>query len=71
MLRFSIRIQWKEQVFFLRSWYNFRSGLIAFFKVTYVYNLNPESGCVGDKIRFELIGFKTTLIEFAPMIVLS
>ena len=70
-LRFSIRFQMMEHVFFLRSWYNFRSGLIAFFKVTSAYNLNPESGLVGDITRFSFIGFKTTLTEFAPMIALS
>ena len=36
MLRFSIRIHWREHVFFLRSCHNFRSGLTAFFKVTRV-----------------------------------
>jgi len=70
-LRFSIRFQMMEHVFFLRSWYNFRSGLIAFFKVTLAYNLNPESGLVGDISRFSFIGFKTTLTEFAPIIALS
>ena len=35
-LRFSIRFHWMQQVFFLRSWYNFRSGLTAFFKLTLV-----------------------------------
>jgi hypothetical protein len=33
-LRFSIRFQTMEGVFFLRSWYNFRSDVSAFFKVT-------------------------------------
>ena len=33
-LRFSIRFQMMEGVFFLRSWYNFRSDVSAFFKVT-------------------------------------
>ena len=70
-LRFSIRFHMMEHVFFLRSWYNFRSGLIAFFKVTLAYNLNPELGSVGDIIRFSFIGFKTTLTEFAPIIALS
>ena len=70
-LRFSTRFQMMEHVFFLRSWYNFRSGATAFFKVTLAYNLNPASGSVGDIIRFSLIGFKTILIEFAPIIVLS
>ena len=36
-LRFSIRFQMMEGVFFLRSWYNFRSDVSAFFKVTTVY----------------------------------
>jgi len=36
-LRFSIRFQTMEGVFFLRSWYNFRSDVSAFFKVTNVY----------------------------------
>mgnify|MGYP003651405815 CR=1 FL=1 len=66
-LRFSTRFQMMEHVFFLRSWYNFRSGATAFFKVTFAY----ESSLVGAIILRSFMGFKTTLIEFAPMIVLS
>ena len=36
-LRFSTRFQMMEGVFFLRSLYNFRSDVSAFFKVTLVY----------------------------------
>ena len=56
-----------EHVFFLRSWYNFRSGLIAFFKVTLVYKFN----LVGAIILLTVEGLKSNLIESAPMILLS